>query len=175
VSALFDAGVVGPSEDAAALAAALAARLARAAVPALLVAWTAGDGPAPVPAPATGAATRLAARLRERGLAAAPAGRLVRVRVTGREAALRAAGAAPGPAVLAVTSPRDAEADALLAQAARLLVAGEPGTALAAAALADLMRLGLPAACERAPRGGAALLARMGFPAARGAPPEAAS
>jgi hypothetical protein len=164
--------VLGSAVTAAPLAAAAAlnARAAAAAPTALVLLWRLPllDGPPPGPAaPALPAARRLAARLVRRDLAAVARGRLVWLVLPGACAegarALHHAEVAAGdvPVVLALARPREPEVDALLADSDLAIVAAEPGSALASAALEDVADLRVPACACAPPAPGAVRLAAL--------------
>jgi hypothetical protein len=151
--------VLGSADDAAPLAAALALAL-RAAdrVPAALVAVWGGGGPGARRAATPGAA-RLAATLARRGLAAQARGRLVWLPLGAdtQEAARdvrRAAAVVEGPLITALAGPRPPAFDDLLAEHDFAVVAAEPATALARAAVAALAGHRIPALACRPPRRG---------------------
>jgi hypothetical protein len=145
--------VLGPADDARPVAAALAGGLREQerAASALLATWPAGMPPHA--ALATPAASRLAARLRARGLDAVARGRLAWLALGPDQLALaaRAVAAVDGPAVIAVTGPRTAASDALLAdQDLVVLVVGagaQPG--LETLALAGLRHCAAPVVVRR--------------------------
>ena len=145
--------VLGRADDAVPVAAALAGGLREQerAASTLLATWPSGTPPHA--ALATPAASRLAARLRARGLAAVARGRLAWLALGPEQLALaaRAAAAVDVPAVIAVTGPRTAASDALLAeQDLVVLVVGagaEPG--LETLALAGLRHCAAPVIVRR--------------------------
>jgi hypothetical protein len=164
--------VLGSAATAPPLAAAVAlASRTRAHVPAALVAlWRAPGATGPVPgraAPALPGAAALGARLVRRSLPVAARGHLVWLLLddAGTEAAalVRHAEAAAGdvPSVLALARPREAAIDALLAERELIIVAADPGSALAAAALDDLDGLPVPARACSPPAAGAARLTAL--------------
>jgi hypothetical protein len=171
--------VLGSAVTAAPLAAAVAltARADGAAPTALVLLWRSPllCGPPPGPAaPALPAARRLAARLGRRELPAVARGRLVWLVLPGTgddgACALHHAEAAAGdvPAVLALARPREAAVDAVLAESGLAVVAAQPGSALAIAALEDVADLRVPAcACPPPPSGAARLAALAGLRAPR--------
>jgi hypothetical protein len=115
----------------------------------------------------------LAARLARRGLAASAHGRLVWIGLGPGpdEEARIAAAAGDAPVVLALLGPRSAAADALLAAHDAALLAADPDSPLAALAMADLRRLGVPLRCWAPPAAGAARLAALaGWSAPAGVP-----
>jgi hypothetical protein len=156
---------------------AMAERAAAGAAAALVLLWRPpgleGLPPGPT-APGLPAAHRLAARLARRDLPAVARGRLVWLALPADcDAGLRAlrhAEAAAGevPAVLAVARPREPGVDAALAERDLIVVAAEPGSALAVAALDDVVDLRVPAcACAPPPPGAARLAALTGLHARR--------
>ena len=132
-------GVLCSPRDAAALGVAVGAGLAREhGSRAVLVCSWGAPARRPGPAlPATGAARGLARSLIARGLRAAASGRLVLVAAEDAADAGRALAAAPGPTVLVVAGPRDAEMDAVLRAQDHVVVAdtGEAGVAALAETL----------------------------------------
>jgi hypothetical protein len=138
--------VLGSERDAVPVAAALAGGLLereRAAAAALLVTWP--ECEAPRAALGTPAATRLAARMGLRGLDAVARGRLAWLATDELGLVLRALAAADGPAVVAITGPRSAASDELLAEQDHvvLVVDAEAEPQLAALATADLEARGI--------------------------------
>ncbi|MFN8130487.1 MAG: hypothetical protein U0R70_02930 [Solirubrobacteraceae bacterium] len=117
--------------------------------------------PPAVRAPASRPARGLAGALRASGIAAEAAGRTVRASLPGGEAAAvaaveRIAAVCAGPVVLALTGPRSAPLDALLARLDAVAVVPRAGAdaALTAATAASLADLGRPvAACGALPAG----------------------
>ena len=99
-------------------------------------------GAAARPGPSTPGAKRLATRLAERGHAAAPCGRLVRVALDRPEEAARVDAVAP--AVLVVAGPRDEQVDDVLAGYDRVVVAGD--NLVAELAAQSVAALGVPTA-----------------------------
>jgi len=173
VPAAARAVVLGAPPDAAPLAAALALALrATDGAPAALVAsW--GAGHAVARGPATPAAARLAAALARRELPAVARGRLAWLALPGEplEAAAvvrRAAALVDGPLVTALAGARPPELDDLVAEHDLAVVAAEPETPLARAALASLSARGVDARACRPPRRGIArALALAGLAAPR--------
>jgi hypothetical protein len=168
--------VVGARRDALPLAAAVALvlRVADRAAAAVVAVWASGD-PRPLPrGPATPAASRLAARLSGRQLPAVARGRLVWLRLPGdphgaATAVRRAVATVDGPVVTAIGGARPAALDDLVAEHDLVVVAADPSTPLAGAALARLTDC--PAlACRPLPRPGRAL-ALAGLAAPRIDPP----
>jgi hypothetical protein len=162
-------GLPGEAEPVAAALALALRRFARAKAATVCV-W--GANPGPVPAPGAGAARRLATRLAAHGLEAGAKGRLAWVHLPAGEAAAlaaarRAAVVAP-PVVLAITVPRSAALDELLAeQDLVVIVTADPDGPLArlAASAADVRVLPL----RPLPRGPARSLSRAGLRPARSA------
>ena len=167
--------VLGSPSDAVPLAAAVALSLRAAArsPTAVVAVWSPDDAsragppngasPAPPqaasPAAATRGAARLAQRLAAHELEAAARGRLAWLALPAEpEAAAtavrRASAIVEGPLVTAVTGPRPAELDDLVAEHDVVVVAGDPESALARAALARLTDRGIAArACRPLGRG----------------------
>ncbi len=142
VHAASRAAVLGAAHDAVPVAAALAGGLRERerAAGAVLIAWPATE--APRPALGTPAAARLVAGLQARGLAAVARGRLAWVAVADLGLARRALSAVDVPVVLAVTGPRSAASDALLAEQDHIVLVAPPEedpqlTELARAGLAE--------------------------------------
>jgi hypothetical protein len=171
--------VVGSREHAWPLAAALALTL-RAAdrSPAALVAtWAAGEEHVAPPRPALRGAHRLATQLSARGLPASPRGRLawVRLPVDPPDAAAvvrRAAAIVDGPMVTALTGPRPAGLEELVAEHDLVVLAADPDTPLARAAIAGLSHRCVSAlACRPLRPGIARALALAGLAAPRLDPP----
>ena len=137
--------VLGRERDAVPVAAALAGGLRERerAAAALLVTWP--ECEAPRAALGTPAATRLAARMGLRGLDAVARGRLAWLATDELGLVLRALAAADGPAVVAITGPRSAASDELLAEQDHvvLVVDAEAEPQLAALATADLEARGV--------------------------------
>lgn len=173
--------VLGSPADAVPLAAAVALSLrAAAGSPAAVVAvWSpddvarAGSPPAVSPAAATRAASRLAQRLAAHGPEAVARGRLVWLALSAEPQAAaggvrRASAIVEDPLVTAVTGPRPAELDELVAEHDVVVVAGDPESALARAALARLTDRGIAArACRPLGRGLPRALALAGVAATR--------
>ena len=134
--------VFGRAGEAVPVAAALAGGLReqQRAAGALLVTWPSAAPPRA--ALGTPAASRLAARLQARGLGAVARGRLAWLALRADEFgfAARATAAVGVPAVIAVTGPRTAATDALLAEQdlVVLVLGGDAQPGLAALALAGL-------------------------------------
>jgi hypothetical protein len=148
--------VVGTPSDAVPLAAAhaLALRAAVRAPAALVAVW---QPSAPEREARRGAAARAAARLAERlsahGLPSVARGRLswlaLPAETTAAAAAVRRASAiVEGPLVTAMGGPRPAELDTLVAEHDLAIVAADPESPLARAALACLADLGLTASAR---------------------------
>ena len=145
--------MLGRADDAVPVAAALAGGLREQerAAGALLATWPSAAPPRA--ALGTPAASRLAARLQARGLEAVARGRLAWLALGPDQLALaaRAVAAVDVPAVIAVTGPRTAASDDLLAeQDLVVLVVGagaEPG--LEALALAGLQHCTAPVVVQR--------------------------
>jgi hypothetical protein len=174
--ALTRPAVLGAADAVLALAAATAlACRARSRVPAALVAlWRPPGAATGLPGPGGGpvlpGAAALAGRLSRRDLAVAARGRIVWLRLPGDDeqavATLRRAEAAVGdlPAVLAVSRPRDATVDTVLADRDLIFVAADDDSALAVAATADTAPLGVPIrVCRPIPPGAARLAALAGL------------
>jgi hypothetical protein len=173
--------VIGTHQDAPPIAAALALTL-RAAVraPAALVAvWRAegnGDGPLAVGA-ATPSASRLAARLTRRGHLAAARGRLAWLDLptdpeTTALGLRRAQAAVDVPAVTALAGPRPEALEELIEEHDLAVVAADPDTPLARAALACLGDRCVSAlACRPLARGVPRALALAGLLTPRLDPP----
>jgi hypothetical protein len=164
--------VLGSAVSTPALAAAVAlSARGKAHAPAALVALWPPPGAArlgpPSGGPALPGAAAVAARLARRDLPAAACGRIVWLPLDEEADAasrtLRHAEAATGdlPSVLAVARRREPAVDILLSERELLIVAAEPDSPLAAAALADLAPLGVPALACLPPAGGAARLAAL--------------
>jgi hypothetical protein len=175
VPAAARAAVLGTPEDAAALAAALALSL-RAAdrAPAAAVATWTSAGTTVRREAATRAAARLAARLAgDDETAAAARGRLAWLALPAEPdaaaAALRRASTlVDGPLVTALGGARPARLDELVAEHDLAVVAADPASALAAAALAGLAGRGVAAvACRPLRRGLPRALALAGVAAPR--------
>jgi hypothetical protein len=179
--------VLGSPADAVPLAAAaaLSLRAAAGAPTAVVAAWSPDASRAVSPAAAAhGAArpshglaargaARLAARLSAHSLEAVARGRLVWLTLPAEPPAAatavrRASAIVEGPLVTAVTGPRPAVLDDLLAEHDVVVVAGDPATALARAALARLTDRGIAArACRPLGRGLPRALALAGLAAPR--------
>jgi hypothetical protein len=172
--------VVGRADEVAPLAAAVALwlRAADRAPAALVAVWRCGDKRPPAArGAAMPSAARLAARLARRDLPATARGRLAWLALPADPAAAagtvhRVAAIVEGPLVTALAGARPPELDALVAGHDVVVVAAEPDTPLARAALSGLP---LPAdrtvACPPLPRGVPAALALAGLRAPRAAPP----
>ena len=169
--------VVGTRRDALPLAAAVALvlRVADRAAAAVVAVWV-GGGARPSPrGPAMPAASRLAARLSGRQLPAVASGRLVWLRLPldphgAATAVRRAVATVDGPVVTALAAARPAALDDLVADHDLVIVAADPATPLARAALARLTGCsGL--ACRPLPRGPGRALALAGLVAPRIDPP----
>jgi hypothetical protein len=172
-SEITTAAVLGRPDEAEPVAAALALSWrARAAIVAVLDSLPAAPDveiSSPAPAGGTRAARRLSARLAAHGLVGRPRGRLVWVRVSASEAAVavRRLAAMGAPVVVAVTAPRTAALDELLAELELIVVVtADPDGPLARLAVsahpATRMLLALPLR-----RGPARSLARGGLRPAR--------
>jgi hypothetical protein len=180
VPAAARAVVVGAPQDAPPLAAALALTL-RAAdrAPAALVAvWRpADDGESVGRGAATPGAARLATRLGRRDLAATARGRLAWLSLPVEPAAAetavrRAAATVDGPVVTALAGPRPPELEPLIDEHDLVVIAADPATTLADAALAALAERCVSAiACRPLPRGLPRALALAGLAAPRLEPP----
>ena len=118
--------VLGSGHDAIPVAAALAGGLRERerAAGALLIAWPSAEPPRA--ALATPAATRLVAGLQARGLEAVARGRLAWLALTDLALARRALAAVDVPAVVAITGPRSAATDELLADQDQLVLVVPP-------------------------------------------------
>jgi hypothetical protein len=143
--------VLGAAEAAVPLAAALAMSL-RAGAPALVAVWGGADERARRDAASRGAA-RLAARLSARGLQARARGRLAWLALPAEpEAAAaavrRASAIVEGPLVSALAGARPPELEALVAEHDLAIVAANPGSPLARAALARLADAGVAASAQ---------------------------
>lgn len=167
------AAVVGAGRAARVAGAALALRLASEAGArcAVVCGWADGRAGGALAVPQ---ALRAAAALRERGIGAKAAGRLVRVALgddADPAAALFQAGAVVrGPAVLVVDRPRTDAVDAVLARVDLLVLVEPEDGALADAAALSLAALGPATARCPAPHGLAtSLLAGAGIGASRAA------
>jgi hypothetical protein len=114
--------VLGGERDAVPVAAALAGGLRERAAASVLVTWPVAEPPRP--ALGTPGASRLVAGLQLRGLEAVARGRLAWLALGEAELSLaRRALAAPDvPVVIAITGPRSAASDALLAEADQVLL-----------------------------------------------------
>ena len=163
--------VLGSPADAFPLAAALALALRGPA--AVVAAWEAGGVEEPRASAATRSAARLAGHLTTHGLVAAPRGRLAIVALPpdpGEAAAAvrRASTLADAPLVTALGGARPDELERLVAEHDLALVAADPDTALARAALAGLAARGVEAsACRPLRRGLPRALAVAGLAAPR--------
>jgi hypothetical protein len=140
--------VLGSERDAVPVAAALAAGLRERAPAAVLITWPSPEPPRP--ALGTPGAARLVAGLQLRGLEAVARGRLAWLALAPAELGLarRALAGADAPVVIAITGPRTAATDALLAEQDHVLLVlpddADPRLAeLAREALADA-RAGAP-------------------------------
>ena len=172
VPAAARAVVLGAPLDAAPLAAALALALRTAdrAPAALVASW--GAGHAVARGAATPAAARLAAALARRELPAVAHGRLAWLALPAEplEAAAavrRAAALVDGPLVTALAGARPHELDDLVAEHDLAIVAADPETPLARAALASLSARGIDARACPPPRRVARALALAGLAAPR--------
>ena len=169
--------VLGSRSDAVPLAAALALslRAATRARTAVVAVWPPGeiDGDATRRGLASRGAAALAARLTARNLPAVARGRLVWLAVpldapAAAGAVRRASSIVDGPQVTALTETRPAELDDLVAEHDIAVVAADPETALARAALARLGERGVVASARRPPgRGLLRALALAGLAAPR--------
>jgi len=165
--------VLGASADAVAVAAGVA--LALRAPSGLVAAWHSER--APVRGVATRAAARLAARLTARDLPAVARGRLAWLALPGapEEAAAavrRASAAVDGPLVTALAGARPPALEQLVGEHDMAIVAADPDSALARAALAGLAARGLEAIACAPPRPGLARRAALaGLSAPRLQPP----
>jgi len=114
--------VLGSERDAVPVAAALAGGLRERAAAAVLVTWPVAEPPRP--ALGTPGASRLAAGLQLRGLEAVARGRLAWLALGEADLGLARRALAVGdvPVVIAVTGPRSAASDALLAEADHVLL-----------------------------------------------------
>ena len=165
--------VLGQPPDATALAAALALslRAAAGAPTALLAVW--GPDARAERAAATRAALRLAARLSAHELPATARGRLAWLALASEPAAAtaavrRASAIVEGPLVTALTGARPAELDDLVVEHDIAIVAAEPGSPLARAALARLADRGVAGSvCQPLGRGLTRRLALAGLAAPR--------
>jgi hypothetical protein len=165
--------VLGQAADATALAAALALslRAAAGASTALVAVWA--PEARTERAAATRAASRLAARLSAHEFAAAARGRLAWLAlapdsVAAAAAVRRASAIVDAPLVTALTGARPAELDDLVVEHDLAIVAADPGSPLARAALARLADRGVAAtACSPLGRGVARRLALAGLAARR--------
>jgi hypothetical protein len=163
--------VLGAPPDAAPLAAAVALSLrASARAPAALVAVWGGSAER---AAATRAAARLAARLVAHDLPAVARGRLAWLTLAAESAPAaaavrRASVIVEGPLVTALTGSRPADLDDLVAEHDLAIVAADPESALARAALTRLADYGVAAmACPPLGRGLPRCLALAGLTAPR--------
>ena len=163
--------VLGAAEAAVPLAAALALSLP-AGAPALVAVWGAADERERRVAAGRGAA-RLAARLSAHGLQARARGRLVWLALPAEPdaaaaAVRRASAIVEGPLVSALAGARPAELEALVFEHDLAIVAADPGSPLARAALGRLAEAGVAAsACEPLGRGLRRTLALAGLAAPR--------
>ena len=165
--------VLGQAPEATALAAALALSLrASARAPTALVAvW--GPEAHAERAAATRAASRLAARLSAHELPATARGRLAWLALASEPAAAaaavrRASAIVEGPLVTALTGARPPELEDLVVEHDLAIVAADPGSPLARAALARLADRGVAGtACAPLGRGPARKLALAGLAAPR--------
>jgi hypothetical protein len=164
--------VIGTAADVAPLAAAVALSLR---APSGLVALWA-DEPPPPGGLATRAAAKLAARLASRDLAAVARGRIAWMALPddpdeAATAVRRASAAVDGPLVTALAGARPPALEQLVGEHDMAIVAADPGTALARAALAGLAARGLEAAaCPPLRRGLGRRAALAGLSAPRLAP-----
>ena len=165
--------VLGQAADATPLAAALALSLrAAAGAPTALVAVWAPDARAERAA-STRAASRLAARLTAHDIPAIARGRLAWHALAPEPAAAaaavrRASAIVEGPLVTALTGARPAELEELVEEHDLAIVAADPGSSLARAALARLADRGVAGtACAPLGRGLPRKLALAGFAAPR--------
>ena len=173
VPAAARAVVLGAPLEAAPLAAALALALRAAdrAPAALVASWSTGGAIAR--GASTPAAVRLAAALARHELPAVARGRLAWLvlplePLEAAAAVRRAAALVDGPLVTALAGPRPPELDDLVAEHDLAVVAADPETPLARAALASLSARGIDARACRAPRRGIARsLALAGLAAPR--------
>jgi hypothetical protein len=168
--------VLGAPPDAPPLAAALALslRAAERAPAALVASWDAGERDKGVRRDAaTRSAARLAAYLTARGFGAAARGRLAWLALpadppVAAAAVRRASALVEGPVVTALGGPRPAELEDLIAEHDLALVAADPESALARAAIARLAERGVAAsACRPLRRGAPRALALAGLGAPR--------
>jgi hypothetical protein len=160
--------VVGAGGDVVPLAAAVALALRP---PGVVAVW--GADRVPAAAVATRAAARLAARLVARDLPAAARGRLAWLRLPDDPAAAaaavrRASALVDGPLVTALAGARPPALEDLIPEHDLAVVAAEPDTALARAALARLTTQGVDArACRPLRRGLPRAVALAGLAAAK--------
>lgn len=169
--------VLTAPDDAFSAACAVALALAGSGV-AVAASWGAAGDVQP-PAGALPAAGRQAADLRERGIAAEPAGRLVRVRLAGEEASAaaafeRLAAECEAPIAVALAAPRRDAMSEVLARADRVVVAAGRGrpSGLVEAALAEAQMLGHDAfVADLSPAGATRALLTLGY----GLPPRMAA
>lgn len=179
IPAAARAVVLGAADDALPLAAAVALdlRAADRASAAVVGVWRAGGGEPCAPGVATPAASRLAARLTKRGIPGAPRGRLVWLDLPAEPPAAvtvvhRAAAVIDGPLVTALAGPRPPELDGLVDDHDLVVVAADPTTPLATAALATLAaRPASSLACAPLRRGLPRALALAGVAAPKLDPP----
>lgn len=169
--------VLAIPEDAFGAVCAVALSLAGSGI-AVAASWGAAGDVQP-PAGALPAASRHAADLRERGIAAEPAGRLVRVRLAADEASAagafeRLAATCEAPIAIALAAPRGAAMSEVLARADRVVVADGRGrpSGLVEAALAEARMLGHDAfVADLRPAGATRALLTLGY----GLPPRMAA
>jgi hypothetical protein len=160
--------VLGAAGDVVPLGAAVALALGP---PGVVAVW--GGDRAPAPALATRAAARLAARLVARDLPATPRGRLAWLRLPddpadAAAAVRRASTLVDGPLVTALAGGRPPALEDLIAEHDLAVVAADPDTALARAALARLTARGVDArACRPLRRGLPRTIALAGLAAAK--------
>jgi hypothetical protein len=159
--------VLGASEAAVPLAAALALSL-RSGTPALVALWGAVEERMRRDAASRGAA-RLASRLSAHDLPARACGRLAWLALPAEPgpaaaAVRRASAIVEGPVVTALAGARPAELEALVAEHDLAIVAADPASPLARAALARLAEAGIPgSACAPLGRGIPRTLALAGL------------
>jgi hypothetical protein len=143
--------VLGAAEAAVPLAAGLALSL-RARAPALVAVWGVGEERVRRGAASRGA-TALATRLSAQGLPAHARGRLAWLPLPAEShaaaaAVRRASAIVEGPLVSALAGARPPELEALVAEHDLAIVAADPGSPLARAALARLADCGVPASAH---------------------------
>jgi len=180
VPAAARVAVLGTPQDAPPLAAAVALTL-RAAdrAPAALVAvWRPGSGGEPaVRRAATPSASRLATRLRRRQLPAVARGRLAWIDLSADPASAettlrRAAATVDGPVVTALAGPRPPRLEPLIDEHDLVVIAADPATTLARAALITFADRCVSALATRPlPRGLPRALALAGLATPRLEPP----